>query len=517
LFSGISGKPVSYMFANTFVGCGKLYGSIPQDLFSGISGEPAPSMFAGTFYNCKGLSGEIPAGLFEKISGAPAEKMFINTFYGCADLTSYIPYGLFSGITGTRATSDFSGTTSGANLDTICPENTYQATINTNPSFNSLDGHPICAPCPDGTTSSAGSTSIEQCFLSSYNIIYDYTNGGSGCANDTYTPGTAKELLCIPTKEGYTFAGWYDAATGGNKIETITILDTGNKTLYAQWRNILCPEGWTSDDDIITDINTQCYQMCSVACIEQACPENASCTNGDEKSSGKKYYGDEETCNAESIECSLDITCNTGYAKTTEDICELKEYTITYELSGGNNSESNPSTYTIESSEITLSSPTKEGYEFVGWYDNSGFTGDQITVIPQGSFGNRTYYAQWKTSLCDLGEYRQDDECLICPENKYCPGDNTVTECPQGLVAPQGNTSIDNCGKIFNIDGEMLYLTQTRQTLPALAVSLGENVYYGKMRPVSQGLTPIHKDTEVYFKANVSGTEYYIYDNTIGE
>ena len=34
---------------------------------------------------------------------------------------------------------------------------------------------------------------------------------------------------------GYTFAGWYDAATGGNKVTSITKGSTGNKTLYAKW------------------------------------------------------------------------------------------------------------------------------------------------------------------------------------------------------------------------------------------------------------------------------------------
>ncbi|MCQ2562458.1 MAG: InlB B-repeat-containing protein, partial [Alphaproteobacteria bacterium] len=66
-------------------------------------------------------------------------------------------------------------------------------------------------------------------------ITYNYTNGGSGCSNETYTLGTAKELTCIPTKSGYIFTGWYDSATGGNKITQITALDTGDKTFYAQW------------------------------------------------------------------------------------------------------------------------------------------------------------------------------------------------------------------------------------------------------------------------------------------
>ena len=43
--------------------------------------------------------------------------------------------------------------------------------------------------------------------------------------------------LPTPTKTGYTFAGWYDAATGGNKIGDggASYTPTANKELFAQW------------------------------------------------------------------------------------------------------------------------------------------------------------------------------------------------------------------------------------------------------------------------------------------
>jgi len=54
-----------------------------------------------------------------------------------------------------------------------------------------------------------------------------------------------------------------------------------------------------------------------------------------------------------------------------------------------------PASYTIESAAITLPVPTKSGYIFGGWYDNSGLTGTAVTVIPHGSTGNRTFRAKW--------------------------------------------------------------------------------------------------------------------------
>ena len=69
-------------------------------------------------------------------------------------------------------------------------------------------------------------------------------------------------------------------------------------------------------------------------------------------------------------------------------------YSISYELGIGTLSEPNPSTYTIESSDITLNNPGKDYYTFLGW-SGTGLTGDRnLTVtIPKGSIGNREYTA----------------------------------------------------------------------------------------------------------------------------
>ena len=72
------------------------------------------------------------------------------------------------------------------------------------------------------------------------NVLFD-ANGGKFSDSQTYTVenwnvNSANELL-KPTREGYTFKGYYTEKTGGTKFESILNeagID-GNMTFYAQW------------------------------------------------------------------------------------------------------------------------------------------------------------------------------------------------------------------------------------------------------------------------------------------
>ncbi len=69
-------------------------------------------------------------------------------------------------------------------------------------------------------------------------------------------------------------------------------------------------------------------------------------------------------------------------------------YALTYDLDGG--TSNNPTSYTAESAAITLTNPTKPGYDFARW-SGTGITGGLVmtVTIPAGSTGDRTYTAHW--------------------------------------------------------------------------------------------------------------------------
>ena len=83
-----------------------------------------------------------------------------------------------------------------------------------------------------------------------WNKVYQVTlqtNGGTiapGKEIKSYTDGTTVTLPGAGdiTREGYTFEGWYkDSGFSGSPVTEISSTDTGNKTLYAKWKQNIVP------------------------------------------------------------------------------------------------------------------------------------------------------------------------------------------------------------------------------------------------------------------------------------
>lgn len=78
----------------------------------------------------------------------------------------------------------------------------------------------------------------------------------------------------------------------------------------------------------------------------------------------------------------------TIYAKWVRSI-----YSIQYELNGGVNNNANPATYVYRIG-VTLQNPTRVGYRFDGWFEDSSFTKKvkRITTVAQKDY---LLYAKW--------------------------------------------------------------------------------------------------------------------------
>ncbi|HWR18625.1 MAG TPA: InlB B-repeat-containing protein, partial [Clostridia bacterium] len=207
---------------------------------------------------------------------------------------------------------------------------------------------------------------------------YNYPVGGNG-VSDTVSTSATIVLESPPTyPEGYTFLGWSRSGSGSAPYyaEGSTYTLTYSTThFYGVW-----------------GINTQTVTFTAGA-------------NGSLSGSTSSIVNYNTPWSSVSVPTP---NGNTGYAfkewspslpagsdKITTDLSftasfEPISYNINYNLDGGTNNGSNPSTYTVESS-VMLSDPTKVGYRFIEWQEN----GVSTTGIPAGSTGAKTFTAIW--------------------------------------------------------------------------------------------------------------------------
>src|SRR3989339_83279 len=206
-----------------------------------------------------------------------------------------------------------------------------------------------------------------------YTITFE-ESGGSAVLDITQDFNTAVTAPNNPTKEGYTFGGWYsDAAL--TTAYTFTVMPAQNITLYAKWTIIQYTitfeeNGGSAVLDITQDFNT--------AVTAPNNPTKEGYTFGG-------WYSDVELTTAYTFTV-MPAQNITLYAKWT-----IIQYTITFEENGG--SAVLDITQDFNTAVTAPNNPTKEGYTFGGWYSDAALTtAYTFTVMPAQ---NITLYAKW--------------------------------------------------------------------------------------------------------------------------
>lgn len=214
-----------------------------------------------------------------------------------------------------------------------------------------------------------------------YTVTMD-TAGGDPIRPIQYTVESEAFQLPTPVRTGYIFLGWTgEGITEPQKAMEIPQGSTGDRTYTANWQVI--------EYTIITLLE-----------------------GGNAGSSEVYFYTVEQTV-------TLPTPTRTGYTflgwtgegittpqpnvtipkgstgdKTYIENWKLTEYNITMDLNGGSGQEK--VVYTMTDEDFELPTPTRNGYEFVGW-TGEGITTPQTSVkIPKGSTGNKAYTANWK-------------------------------------------------------------------------------------------------------------------------
>ena len=216
--------------------------------------------------------------------------------------------------------------------------------------------------------------------LENYTITLD-TSGGNALDNIRYTVKSDPIILPTPTRNGYEFSGWTGEGITTPQTEVIIPTgSTGNKAYTANWQVIEYTITLdTNGGPVVSPIKYTVEDLFTLPHILRP---------------GYEFAG--WTLDGSGM---LPFTPLIIYPGTTGDLhykaeWRLAEYTITMDLDGGSGQEK--VAYTITDEDFELPTPTRNGYEFVGW------TGERITTpqtsvkIPKGSTGNKAYTANWK-------------------------------------------------------------------------------------------------------------------------
>ena len=284
-----------------------------------------------------------------------------------------------------------------------------------------------------------------------YTITFNSNGGASVAPQDVNAGGKLTEPTPAPTKEGFTFDGWYKEATFNTKFDFNTPI-TDSMILYAKWTEnkytltfganggsgTMAPianltgeytlpaneftapsgkqfKGWslTADGAIVTkvdmtenktvyaiweDIPVVTYTLTfnanggsgTMAPIANLTGEYTLPANGFTAPSGKQFKGWSLTANG-AIVTKVDMTENKKVYAIWEDI-PVVTYTLTFDANGGTGSMTAKTgltgEYTLPANGFTAPS----GKQFKGW----SLTADGAIVTKVDMTENKTVYAIWE-------------------------------------------------------------------------------------------------------------------------
>ena len=227
--------------------------------------------------------------------------------------------------------------------------------------------------------------------LDTYTITYNLADGTLATQNaEEYTVLSDNITLNNPTKTGYTFEGWTGTDLNSKTMSvTISKGSTGNREYTANWKAI--------DYTITYDLKGGSLENANKNPDKYTIESNDITLNNPSKT-GYTFTGWTDS-NGETPRTEITIEKgSTGNKEYTANWAPVT-YTISYTLNDGTVSNVNPTNYTIESDDIKLNNPSKEGYTFAGWTGSNGETPQTEVTIVNGSTGDKEYTANWTENL----------------------------------------------------------------------------------------------------------------------
>ena len=245
----------------------------------------------------------------------------------------------------------------------------------------------------------------------------------------SYTVETLPSPITVaqPLRNGYTFLGWYDnAAFTGTPVTQFSAMDAAPKTFYAKWSNANSyPVNFHLNDAAPAGHPAANPNTVSSYTVLDSDIAIAPATRTGYDFEGW-YDNPGLTGTPVTTLHTADAAAKDYYAKWSAP----KTYTVQWDLNDGTlsgHAASNPNTvtsYTVLDPDTAIAPATRTGYDFLGWYDNPGFTGAPVTNLHTMDAENKHYYAKWSAAKSYTVQWDMNDSV---PAGTSGTNPNTVT------------------------------------------------------------------------------------------
>ena len=301
--------------------------------------------------------------------------------------------------------------------------------------------------CPDVTVTYRGLT---------HKVTFNATaNGGTALplADRAKNVAHGAAVGSMPTPNppsGYSFTGWFTAASGGERVTTAYIINA-DVTFYAHYTQTPCKVTFNANGGTVSPTTRLVVKGGQVGTLPTPTRDGYTC-NGWWTS---PYIGGQKISETQTI--NADVTFYANW---------LENHTVTFNANGGT-----PATTTrvvVHGSTVGKLPvpPTRNNYTFNGWWTTAD-GGSQITS-GQTITGNVTYYAHWSLNTVTV-TFESNGGSVEEPTRVIGIG-NSVGALPTPsrdnydfvgwFTLPSGGTQIDAS---FKVSAEVTFFAQWKQ------------------------------------------------------
>ena len=239
-------------------------------------------------------------------------------------------------------------------------------------------------------------------------VSADYFNGSGSTVTRYRTYASYYGKLPTPTRTGYTFAGWYTAASGGSKITSTNVYGSGNTTLFAHWtpntytvsyslgggtQGTYLPTSWTYD--VAQQISNPTRTGYTFDGWTASGLSTSTAVYGTSSNPTTKWSSASTKVKASSATGALyfkNLRTTSGTITLTAN-WTINQYDLNFDANGGSVSvQERPLNYGDQYG--TLPTPTRTGYTFNGWF-TAASGGNQVSATTTMGASDTTIYAHW--------------------------------------------------------------------------------------------------------------------------